>query len=51
MDGVHEGVEIRAEGEHIAEGVVVLRIFAVVVGKGKERQTAVIEGEDSGHAS
>ena len=51
MDGVHERVEIRAEREDIAEAVVVLRIFAVIVGKGQKSQTAVVEGEHTRHAS
>ena len=49
-DGVHHCVEIRAEREGVAQVVVVLRIFAILISKGQESQTAVIEGEDGGHA-
>lgn len=50
MDGIHEFVEIRAERERVAQGIIVLRIFAVLVRESEERQTAFVEGEDSGHA-
>ena len=50
-DGVHERVEIRAERERVTQVIVVLRVFAVLVRKRQERQTAVIEREDRSHTA
>ena len=50
MDGLHEGIEIAAEGERLAQRVVVLRILAVVIGKRQKRKAVVIEREHSSHA-
>ena len=50
MNGIHERVEITAESEHIAQGVIVLRIFAIIVGKNEERESAVIEREGACYA-
>ncbi len=47
MNGIHEGIEIRTEREDFAEGEVVLRIFAVIIGKRKESEAAVIEREST----
>ena len=45
MNGIHERVKITAESEHIAQGEIVLRIFAIIVRKNEEREAAVIERE------
>ena len=45
MNGIHERVKITAESEHIVQGVIVLRILAIIVRKNEERETAVIERE------
>ena len=50
LDGIHKGVEIGAEREGVAQGVIVLRIFAVIVRENKESQAVVIEREDRGYA-
>ena len=47
MNGIHERIEITAEREGIAECEIVLRIFAVVIGKSEESEAAVIEREST----
>ena len=47
MNGIHKRVKITSESEHIAQSIIVLRILAIIVGKNKERQAAVIEREST----
>lgn len=45
LHGVHEGIEVGAEGEDVAQGVVVLRVGAVIVSEDKEREAVVVKRE------
>ena len=44
-DGIHERVKIALEGKHIAQGIIILRILAVVIGIDEKLQPVLVERE------